>query len=413
MRLAFYIAKRYLFSKKKNNSINIVSMICAAGVCIGTMALVCILSVYNGFQDIITESYNAFDPDIRITRVGSKTFDRSDEKIRKARTLSFVETSADVLEENGLIKYGEKQTTVTLKGVSENYARMIGGDTLIREGQFVLQRDTSDYMLAGLALSMRLGSSIYAPQKHTIYAPIHNAKISMSNPEGAFNQQDIIMSGIYSVNQEETDAKNVFIPIRLARSLYGYAQNENSSVELKLKSNTDIEYAKKELKKTIGEEYKVEDRKEQHEDFYKMLKIEKWITFLILTFILLIAIFNVIGSLTMLILEKESDISTLSSLGETDSGIKNIFLIEGWMISAVGAIAGTAIGLLLCFVQIKFGIITLGNGEGDFIIDAYPVSVKMTDIVTILSTVLALGLLIAWYPTRHIKTEYRQNTEKN
>ena len=410
MNLSLYIASRYLFSKKKNSAINIVSMICAAGVCVGTMALVCVLSVYNGFQNLIGGTFNAFDPDLKIALVQGKTFSGNSPEIQKAKKMPCISAYTEVMEDNALLKYDEKQVTVTLKGVEDSYKEMMRADTLMHEGQFVLQRESKTYIVPGWALAMKLGASIYVPKTFSIYAPRHDAKVNLANPESAFSQEDIVMAGIYSVGQEETDMRYVFVPIGLARELYGYSKDFCTSIELKVAAGTEIESAKQQIKAVVGNQYTVKDQREQHEDFYKMLKIEKWITFLILTFILLIAVFNVIGSLTMLILEKEGDINTLSSLGATNKQIRQIFMAEGWLISATGAAAGTFLGLLLCFLQIEFGLIRLGE-DGEFMVNAYPVAVEFTDIIAILFTVLLLGLLIAWYPTRYIKTDFNKEKE--
>ncbi len=404
MRFSLFIALRYLFSKKKHSAINIVSMICAGGICVGTIALVCILSVYNGFQEQIEKMFSTFDPDIRIVTVQGKVFDNNDPGINKVKQRTDVQSYADVLEENAMIKCENKQTTVTVKGVSTNYTDLIKTDSIMCDGNFILATEQRNYGVVGVALAAQLNASLFMQTPLTLYAPKHDATVDIGNPESAFSEDAITLSGVYSVKQENADSRYIFVPIELARTLFGYSNQTNSALELNLKKGFDPNSVKKDIQKTVGNKFKVQDKKEQHEDFYRMLKVEKWITFLILTFILLIAIINVIGSLTMLIIEKTSDISTLRCMGADETTIRHIFVLEGWFTTAFGAILGVVIGLALCLLQEQYGLIKLGNGNDQtFIVDAYPVNVQAADIAAILGTVLILGFLVAWLPTRYIK----------
>lgn len=406
MKFPLYIALRYLFSPKKHSAINIISLICAIGVCIGTLALVCILSVYNGFQDLIGGTFSQLDPDLKITLTERKTFDSQDKRLSEIKSFPFVEQTAFVLEENAVVKYGERQTWLTIKGVSDNYKQMVKTDHLIKDGHFAFSNGENDFGILGLTLAIKLNASLYIPQTMEIYAPKHDANIQISNPEGAFNQANIYLAGIYSVEQEEVDGKFLFVALHKAQELFGYKPTDCTALELSIKDGTDIEAAKNAIKAKISEDFKVEDKKEQHLEFYRMLKIEKWISFLILSFILLIAVLNVTGSLSMLIIEKKNDITTLRNLGASNQTIGNIFLLEGWFVTALGAIIGVIIGLTLCFAQQQFGIIRLGTEEesGMFLTDAYPVNVQMGDIFIVLATVLLLGLLVAWLPTRMLRS---------
>lgn len=402
MRLQLFIALRYLFSKKSHNIINIISMICAGGVCVATIALICTLSVYNGFQNIISGVISSFDPDLKVTLAEGKIFDLSEPQ-QKLQTIEPIELICPVLEETALIRGKEKQTFVTVKGVPHNYNEAVNADSVIEAGKFKLEDENGIYTVLGAALFNQIDASVGYDNPVSFYAPKYATKVNIANPNQSFNTQYAYISGIYATHQFEIDSKYAFLPLQYAQEIFNY-NGLVSALEIKIK-NDDIESAKTAIQNALGEKYVVQDKMEQHQDFYKMMKIEKWITFLILFFILMIAVVNIIGSLTMLILEKKNDIQTLKHLGATSSFIQQVFLLEGWLISALGTIAGLAIGLILCLIQEYFGIIKLGNGsdDGTFFIQAYPVYVQWTDILIILTTILIAGLFIAWIPTRYIK----------
>ncbi|MBR6104178.1 MAG: ABC transporter permease [Paludibacteraceae bacterium] len=404
MKFPFYIALRYLFSPKKHSAINIISLICAIGIGIGALALVCVLSVYNGFQDLIGGTFSQFDPDLRISRVEGKSFDIKDDQILRVKALPCVEQAACVLEENAVVKCGDRQTWLTIKGVSDNYKRLIDFGNLLKDGRFVLSNGDTPFGILGLTLAVKLNASLYVPNPLEVYAPKHAAAIDPSNPSNAFNQKNIFLSGIYSVEQEEVDGRYLIVSLKEAQQLFGYKENEGTALELKLKPGENLKRTKQAIAELLGPKYKIEDRREQHQDFYRMLKVEKWISFLILTFILLIAVFNVTGSLSMLIIEKKNDINTLRNLGADKRTISRIFLLEGWLVTAIGAAIGTLAGVLLCAAQQQWGLLRLGSEEdnGIFLTDAYPVVVQATDIFAVLATVLFAGLLVAWLPSRHL-----------
>lgn len=406
MKFPLYIALRYLFSPKKHSAINIISLICAVGVCIGTLALVCILSVYNGFQDLIGGTFSQLDPDIRITLAEGKVFDGQQTRVAQVRNLPQVVQSALVFEENAVVKCGERQTWLTVKGVADDYRRMVATEHLMRDGRFVLNNGQNEFGVLGLTLAIKLDAGIYAPKQLELYAPRHDASIQLGNPEAAFNQASLYLAGIYSVEQEEVDGKYMFVSLPQAQRLFGYEATSCTGLELRLAKDARPESVKEAVKQLLGSEFKVEDKKEQHQEFYRMLKIEKWISFLILAFILLIAVLNVTGSLSMLIIEKKNDIATLRNLGADSRTIGNIFLLEGWFVTAIGAAVGVVAGLALCLAQQLFGFIKLGTPEetGMFLTDAYPVEVQMADIAIVLVTVWLLGLLVAWIPTRMLRS---------
>ena len=308
------------------------------------------------------------------------------------------------MEENAVVKCGDRQTWLTIKGVSDNYKRLIDFGNLLKDGRFVLSNGDTPFGILGLTLAVKLNASLYVPNPLEVYAPKHAAAIDPSNPSNAFNQKNIFLSGIYSVEQEEVDGRYLIVSLKEAQQLFGYKENEGTALELKLKPGENLKRTKQAIAELLGPKYKIEDRREQHQDFYRMLKVEKWISFLILTFILLIAVFNVTGSLSMLIIEKKNDINTLRNLGADKRTISRIFLLEGWLVTAIGAAIGTFAGVLLCAAQQQWGLLRLGSEEdnGIFLTDAYPVVVQATDIFAVLATVLFAGLLVAWLPSRHL-----------
>lgn len=407
MRFSLRIAIRYLFSKKTHNSINITSMICAGGICVATIALVCTLSVYNGFQSLISGLYNALDPDLKVVLVEGKTFTCPQTRLDSIKSIPQVAAVAEVLEENAMIKYKENQSTVFVKGVSDNYKQLIQTDSVLASGQFVLRDSENDFTVIGAATASVIEANTACISPLHLYAPKHNTKVNIANPEKSFNDQLAYVSGIYAVNQQDIDSRFAFCTLDYARNLFNYTNQEISSLEINVEKNADEESVKNQISNILGDNFIVKDKHEQHEEFYRMLKVEKWITFLILFFILMIAVVNVIGSLTMLIIEKENDIRTLSSLGANNQTIKEIFIFEGWLISVTGAIVGVIIGLALCLLQQQFGLLKLNSGSVNdaFIVDSYPVVVNASDIFIILITILLVGLLIAWFPSRYVGKE--------
>lgn len=409
MKLQLFIALRYLFSRKDHNAINIISAICAGGICVATMALVCVLSGYNGFQELIQGLFNAFDPDVKITLVEGKSFSLSDERVQRVKALDFVEVACDVMEENALIRNEERQTMVTVKGVSDSYVRLTNVNDVMQVGQFVL-REGDDYALVvGGALANQIDVSLGFSRPLSLFVPKHDVKINLANPERAFEAQQLFVVGIYATNQLEIDSKYAFVDISLARRLLGYAEDEVTSLELRLSPNVDVEDALKKITEVMGPSFRVQDKQRQHADFYRMMKVEKWISFLILVFILLVAVFNLVGSLTMLILEKKSDIETLRNMGASNGFVRQVFLLEGWLISVFGSIVGVSIGLILCGLQKWLGIIKLTSGdEGGFVVDAYPICVNWSDVLIVLLSSLLIGLLISWFPTKYLGRETSQ-----
>lgn len=402
MNLPFYIARRYLFSKKKHNAINIISGISVCGVALATLALVCTLSVFNGFQDMVAGFFTAFDPELKITVREGKVFGPDSAAFKEVRALPGIAVWTETLEENAMIQYKDRQAMAVIKGVDDNFEQLTSIDSLLYgTGDFILHDEIVDYGILGIELVSELGTGIEFVDPLQVYAPKRNARVNMSNPSAAFNRDYLFSPGaVFVVNQQKYDANYILTSLSFARRLFDY-DTEVSAIELKLKKDADIASVQKEISRILGDKFIVQNRYEQQADVFRIMEIEKFISYLFLTFILGIACFNVIGSLSMLILDKREDVETLRNLGADDRLIARIFLFEGRLISVFGACAGIIVGLLLCFLQQHFGIIALG-GDGSFVVDAYPVSVHLTDILLIFVTVITVGFLSVWYPVHYL-----------
>lgn len=402
MNLPFYIARRYLFSKKKHNAINIISGISVCGVALATLALVCTLSVFNGFQDMVAGFFTAFDPELKITVREGKVFDPNGAAFNKVRALPEIDVWTETLEESAMIQYKDRQAMAVIKGVDDNFEQLTSIDSLLYgTGDFILHDEIVDYGILGVELVSELGTGIQFVDPLQVYAPKRNARVNMSNPSAAFNSDYLFSPGaVFVVNQQKYDASYILTSLSFARRLFDY-DKEVSAIELKLKKEADISSVQKEISRILGDKFVVQNRYEQQADVFRIMEIEKLISYLFLTFILAIACFNVIGSLSMLILDKREDVETLRNLGADDRLIARIFLFEGRLISVFGAFAGIVVGLLLCFLQQHFGIIALG-GDGSFVVDAYPVSVHFTDVLLIFVTVITVGFLSVWYPVHYL-----------
>lgn len=401
MNLPFYIARRYLFSKKSHNAINIISMICVCGVVVATIALVCALSVYNGFNDLVAGMFSSFDPELKITPRTGKVFDPTTSDMQKIRELPDIAFFSETLQDNALIRYHDRQDVAVVKGVDDAYQHLTMMDSALIDGNFTLQDEVADYALLGVGLSSKLGARPGFASPLELYVPKRNVKVNLSNPSSSFNWKYAYTGGVFMINQQVYDEGYMIVPLSLARELFHY-DKEVSAIELKLTDKADLSSVKKQIKSILGDEFIIRDRFEQQEASFKMMQIEKWMTFLILCFILAIALFNVVGSLSMLMIEKQDDVRTLRNMGASDSLIRRIFLFEGWMISGFGALIGIMIGLVLCLLQQSFGLIKLGQTAGAFIIDAYPVRVIFTDILVAFVTVAAIGFIAAWYPVHYL-----------
>lgn len=398
MNLPLFIARRYLFSKKSHNAINLISGVSVCGVAVATMALICTLSVFNGFQNLIAGLYSQIDPQLKITPAKGKVFDENDAVVQEVLKRDDIACFSFTLEDNALVKYKDQQVVAIVKGVDNRYSRLTDIDKAITEGHFLLSDTVAD-AIPGIGLASMLGIRAGFFDPIEIYAPNRMAKVNLSNPSAAFNTEYLYTVGVFSVMQAKYDDRYVFIPLNIARMLFNY-ESEVSAIELLLKPGTDIEKAKKQINAFLGDDYSVKNRQEQQADAYRVVQIEKWMTFLILILILIIAVFNVIGSLSMLIIDKKNDVNTLQNLGADRKLIFKIFLFEGWMITGVGAVSGIVLGLVLCLIQQHFGILRLGDGSSAYIIDAYPVEVLFFDVLLVFATVSLAGLFTAWIPAK-------------
>ena len=405
MNFPFYIAKRYLFTKKSHHAINVISGVSVCGVALATLAMVCTLSVFNGFQDLVATMFTAFDPEIKITAANGKVFDSHDERIQLLRDLPEIEVFSESLEDNAMVQYKGRQAMVVIKGIEDNFNQLTAIDSILYgRGEWILRDEVVDYAVPGIELVSVLGTGIRFLDPLEVYAPKRGAKINVANPSTSFESSYLHSSGlVFAVNQQKYDASYILTSLSFARDLFQY-DTEVSSIELRIAADADAKEVKKDIKRMLGNDFLVQDRYEQQADTYRIMEVEKLISYVFLSFILLIACFNVIGSLSMLIIDKRNDVVTLRNLGADDQLVSRVFLFEGYMITFFGALIGVGLGLILCFIQQEFGIIPLGSGDsaGAFVVDAYPVSVYAIDVILVLITVLVTGFLSVFFPVRYL-----------
>ena len=402
MNLPLYIAKRYLISKKKQHIINIISGISVAGITVGTIALIIVLSVLNGFSSLINFFFNSFDPDLKISAVEGKMFEPNSNDVEKIKNIPGIIHYAEVIEEVAMLKFGSHQYFATVKGIPPNYREYTRIDSLIVDGEFVLEKNGIDYAVIGQGVAWNLGIRLTSTDPILVVVPRKGRQVSL-NPARAINYNSISPSGIFAV-LEEVDSKYILVPFDFARNLFE-SENQVSSIELGLNSNADLKKIQKEVQQVLGDSFHVKTKYQQHDLVNKTLKSEKWMAYLILIFILIIASFNILSSLSMLIIDKKDDVLILKSMGASSQLIRQIFLFEGWLISVIGAFLGAVFGILICWIQIKFEIIALPGG-GSFVVSAYPVQIIFTDIIMIIGAVLLIGFFAATYPVKFISNKY-------
>lgn len=391
-----------MVSKKKQNIINIISAISVGGIIVGTMALVIVLSVFNGFSVLIDSFFSSFDPDLKITPAEGKMFDPQEFDFEKVKNLPDVVHYAEIIEEVALLKYGTQIYPAIVKGVPENYTQYTAIDSLIIDGKFILEDQGINYAVVGQGVAYNLGVRPEFTDHIMVYVPKKGKQVSV-NPARAINHNYIFASGVFAV-LEEIDSKYIIVSKKFAADLFE-SGNQVSTIELGINPATNQKKVQKEVEKILGEKFHVKNKYQQHDLIYKTMQSEKWAAYLILVFILIIASFNILSSLSMLIIDKKEDIHIFRSMGATSKTIGQIFLFEGWLISIVGAIIGTLLGLFVCWLQIQFEIIPLAS-NGSFLITAYPVKIVITDIFLILSVVLLIGFLASWYPIKFISQKY-------
>ena len=405
MRLPFFIARRYLFSKKSHNAINVISGVSVCGVAFATLAMVCTLSVFNGFQDLVQTMFTAFDPELKITSVTGKVFDADDDRMKNVQEMPEVEIFSKSLEDNAMVQYKGRQAMVVIKGVEDNFNQLTAIDSILYgRGELKLRDEVASYAIPGIELISVLGTGIRFLDPLEVYAPKRGVKLNVANPSSGLRMDYLHSSGLtFAVNQQKYDDSYILTSLDFARNLFQY-DTEVSSIELKLHPNADVDVVKKKISKFLGDDFLVQDRYEQQMDTYRIMEVEKLISYFFLSFILLIACFNVIGSLSMLIIDKREDVITLRNLGADNQLIFRIFLFEGCLISFIGALVGVCGGLMLCLLQQEFGFLSLGSGDsaGAFVVDAYPVSVHFCDVMLVTITVLVVGFLSVLYPVRYL-----------
>lgn len=402
-RLDFFIARRYIFSKKSHNAINIISGISVVGVAVATMALVCTLSVFNGFHDLVASLFTAFDPQLRITLAEGSTIEARDARLQKLKQMDCIAVYTPVMEGQAMVVTNGQQHVVTIMGVADNFSKQTHIENILYgDGSFVLHADVLEYGVLGLQLAAKMNLSADFTEPLQVFAPKRGKRVNMANPLSSFNHQELQSPGVvFMVQQNKYDANYILTSLGFAQKLFDQ-QGHISSAEVRLKKGTSLSKAKKEIQQLLGPKFTVQDRYEQQNEVFRIMRIEKLISYIFLTFILLVACFNIIGSLSMLMIEKKDDVKTLRSMGATDRQICHIFMFEGRIISLAGAIAGLLLGLLLCWLQQQYGFITMGESEGSFIVEAYPVSVHPWDLAIIFVTVILVGWAAVWYPVRYL-----------
>lgn len=403
MNYRLFIARRYLFCRKSHHAINIISGISVAGVAIATMAMVCTLSVFNGFRDLVAGLFTAFDPQLRVTLTEGTSVSQDDEALQRLRRHPDVKVYTPVMEGQALVVQDRRQQVVTVMGVADNFPEQASiNNILYGDGSFCLHADVLEYGVLGLRLAARLGLPANFPDPLQVYAPKRGERVNMANPLSSFNHDELQSPGVvFNVQQSRYDDNYIITSLGFAQRLFDQ-RGRITSVELRLKDGVSLSSAKRELRQLLGARFQVQDRFEQQADVFRIMRIEKLISFVFLTFILLIACFNIIGSLSMLMIDKRQDVRTLRSLGATDGQVCDIFMLEGRMISLAGAAVGLLLGLALCWLQQEFGLISMGSSAGSFIVEAYPVSVHVGDLVIVFLTVLVVGWAAVWWPVRYL-----------
>ena len=404
---SFYVARRYMFSKKSVGAINVISFISVAGVAVGTMALVIVLSVFNGFHDLVASLFTNFDPQIEVVPVKGKTVNADAPELDRIRHLNFVDVATDVVEDQAIAVYGDRQRMVTVMGVDENFDQLTNiSDILYGDGDFTLRVANLYFGVPGIRLAQDLGLGARWADYLKIYAPVRRGQLTdLDTPTDGFVVDLLLSPGVvYAVNQNKYDRDRIITSIYFARQLFDQ-DGMLSSLQLRLKPGTDLSTAKREIKAAAGEKFRVLDRFEQQADTFRIMQIEKVLAYVFLTFILIVACFNIISSLSMLIIDKKDDINTLHNLGANERQIQSIFLYEGRIISAVGALIGIGLGLALCGLQQAFGFVKMGESSGTFIVNAYPVSVHYWDVLVVFITVILIGWAASWIPARRLRKQ--------
>ena len=392
MSLPLKIALRYLKSKKAHNAVNIISIISICGVVVTTAALVCVLSVFNGFRGVIQDRLARLDPEVAITPAKGKVMADADSVLTAISSIEGIDKAMPVLEDQALAIYADYQMPVRLKGVPINYHEINALDSTIIDGYYALTDEVSNFAVVGIGPAMNLRLRAGSLLMLQLYAPRRVGRVNVANPIDAFMSDSLFVSSIFQVQQNSYDQDLIFVPLDFARNLFDY-ESEASQIELKLRPGTNPQAVMRQVSQLLGPSYEVKDRLMQQSESFRMVNVEKWVTFLLLAFIMIIATFNVISTLSLLIIEKDESIATFQNLGATRQQITRIFVAEGWLITMLGAVLGVVLGLLLCLGQQTFGWLKLSADPSQVIVNAYPVQVVWTDIVVVLLLVAAIGFV--------------------
>ncbi len=402
MSLSFNIAKRYLFSKKSHNVVNVISSISVCGILVATAAMLILLSIFNGFTYIASSSFSLMDPELKIIPAKGKVFSPTGAAFDELKNLSDIEFISQSLEENVMLAFGDNQEAVLLKGVSSDYKQMVDSANWLIDGEYALREGDFDFAIVGWGVARKLNVRPKYITPMYIYLPKRDVKINMANPTNAFVSREVFLSGVFTINQEKYDDNLLIVSIDLARELLNY-EDQVTSLDIKLKSGALSEIVAPKIQALLGDDFEVQDRFEQQREIYKMVETEKAVVYLILTLVLIVAVFNVVGSLTLLILEKTDDIGILRSMGANKNFISGIFFNEGLIISLTGAVLGIILGLIICLAQEHFGLLSLGATPGAFVVDSYPVKVEWRDVVVTFFTVNIVSISAILYPISSLR----------
>ena len=400
MNLALYIARRYLFSKKSHNAINVISAIAVCGVALATLALVCTLSVFNGFHDLISSFFTHFDPQLKVEAARGKTFVQDSAMMASIQQIEGVEVVSMTLEDNAMAKYQEQQAMVAIKGVDDNFQALTGVEEILYGNpELKLYDEVADYGIPGIQLMYILGMGMQPFDPIEVYAPRTGTRVNMTNPMANFKRLPLYSPGtVLNINDARYASTYIVASLDYAQRLFD-CPGEISAIELRLTPGASTGRVKRAVQQLVGDGFTVHDRYEQQEATFKVVKIEKFVSYLFLCFILMVACFNIISSVSMLILDKRDNVDTLRSMGATQNMAERIFIYEGNLIAFFGAITGLVLGVVLCLLQQEFGIIGLG-GDGQFVVDAYPVRVKLLDILLVFVSVILVNAVSVWLPIK-------------
>jgi lipoprotein-releasing system permease protein len=392
------IAFRYLFSKKSTNAINIVTWISMLGMCFGAFALVVVLSVFNGFEHLVVSLYNSFYPEIQITAAKGKFFYDSEEMKNKVSSVAEVQDVTAILEENAYVQYADKDYLAVVKGVDEHYLNVTGMQQTIRVGKFILQNEQYPFAVLGANIAAALSLNVErVTEPMTINIP-RSDNVTLFNPQDAFYSASIVPGGVFSI-QQEFDSKYIFVSLGFIRNLMG-EEHLLSAYELKLKPGAKAESVRVELNKILGNSFTVKTKYQQKETLYKIMKMERWAVYAILTFIMIIVSFNIIGSLYMVVLDKRKDISILKSMGASTADVQTVFVLQGVLAALIGAGIGIILAVIICILQMQFGFVKLGSSGSTFVVESYPVKLMFSDILLTFFTVVVISAVASFLPSR-------------